>query len=129
MNPRAPGAVSPSLSPHTPFSPPPLSPRGPFSPRPLKVRFPLAATPLWAVRFVVRTLAPVVVARVLALLPSLFADGGGSGGSAPPFPARLAADGALYGDLLTSRVREVHAAAANAAASAARAAQAPSLEF
>jgi len=31
-----------------------------------RVRFPVAATPLWAVRFVVRTLAPVIVAKVAA---------------------------------------------------------------
>jgi hypothetical protein len=67
----------------------------------LKVKFPVKATPLWLVRFVVRTVAPVVVAKVLELLPQLMDPTQGDGA----FPRAVRRDPLLYQDLLTDRVR------------------------
>ena len=65
-----------------------------------KVKFPIAAVPQWIIRFVIRTMAPMVISRVRELLPRLMDPNSDSA-----FPVKMRADPVLYKDLLDTRVR------------------------
>lgn len=69
-----------------------------------KARFPFSSTPQWIIRFVIRTMAPIVVAKVRELIPRIMDEKGDSA-----FPEKMRSDPALYDDFLTEKVyRTLH---------------------